>query len=73
MTQLETYSQTPVMTAAHLFFALMTTGYILIAIRLEEHDLVSEHGTRYADYRKQVPMLVPRLGGRPCSAGTESV
>ena len=43
----------------------MTTGYILIAIRLKEHDLVSEHGSRYAEYRKQVPMLVPRLGGRP--------
>jgi methanethiol S-methyltransferase len=61
------------MTAAHLFFALMTTGYILIAIRLEEHDLVSEHGARYAEYRRQVPMLVPRLGGRPSGAGTESV
>ena len=56
---------TPTMTAAHLFFALMTTAYILIAIRFEEHDLVSEHGTRYTEYRKQVPMLVPRLGGRP--------
>ena len=64
---------TPLMTAAHLFFALMTTGYILIAIRLEEHDLVSEHGARYAEYRRQVPMLVPRLGVRPSGAGTESV
>jgi protein-S-isoprenylcysteine O-methyltransferase Ste14 len=64
---------TPIMTASHLFFALMTTGYILIAIRLEEHDLVCEHGTRYAEYRKQVPMLVPRLGCRPSRAGTESV
>jgi protein-S-isoprenylcysteine O-methyltransferase Ste14 len=51
----------------------MTTGYILIAIRLEEHDLVSEHGTRYAEYRREVPMLVPRLGGRSSRTGTESV
>lgn len=64
---------TPTMTAAHLFFALMTTAYILIAIRFEEHDLVAEHGARYAEYRKQVPMLVPRLGGRSSGAGTESV
>jgi protein-S-isoprenylcysteine O-methyltransferase Ste14 len=64
---------TPVMTAAHLFFALMTTAYILIAIRLEEHDLVSEHGARYAEYRKQVPMLIPRLGRRSSRAGTASV
>jgi protein-S-isoprenylcysteine O-methyltransferase Ste14 len=61
---------TPTMTAAHLFFALMTTTYILIAIRLEERDLVAEHGARYSEYRKQVPMLVPRLGGR--SSGIDS-
>jgi protein-S-isoprenylcysteine O-methyltransferase Ste14 len=61
---------TPAMTAAHLFFALMTTAYILVAIRFEEHDLVTEHGVRYSEYRKQVPMLVPRLGGR--SSGIDS-
>jgi len=63
---------TPTMTAAHLFFAVMTLAYMLIAIRFEEHDLVSEHGARYAEYRRQVPMLVPRLGGRTSGADTES-
>ncbi|BAV34199.1 membrane protein [Sulfuricaulis limicola] len=63
---------TPTMTAAHLFFALMTTVYILIAIRLEERDLVAEHGARYVEYRKQVPMLVPRLGGRPSGIDSEA-
>jgi len=63
---------TPTMTAAHLFFALMTTGYILIAIRFEEHDLVAEHGARYSEYRKQVPMLVPRLGGGPSGIDSEA-
>lgn len=55
---------TPTMTAAHLFFAIMTAAYILIAIRLEEHDLVAEHGRSYADYRRRVPMLIPRLSRR---------
>ena len=50
----------PTMTVTHLFFAVMTTAYILIAIRFEEADLVNEH-PQYAAYRKQVPMLVPRL------------
>lgn len=51
---------TPQMTAAHLVFALVTTGYILFAIRLEERDLMAAH-PEYAQYRQQVPMLVPRV------------
>jgi steroid 5-alpha reductase family enzyme len=48
----------PVMTVAHLVFAVMTTAYILIAIQFEERDLVRMHG-EYAEYRKRVPMLIP--------------
>jgi protein-S-isoprenylcysteine O-methyltransferase Ste14 len=50
----------PTMTLTHLVFAIATTVYILIAIQLEEHDLVAEH-PEYAQYRKRVPMLVPFL------------
>ena len=49
---------TPTMTVAHLVFALMTTAYILVAIRLEERDLVAHH-PEYADYQRNVPMLLP--------------
>lgn len=52
---------TPQMTLAHLVFALLTTAYILIAIRLEERDLVDFHGADYEDYRRKTPMLVPKL------------
>lgn len=49
----------PTMTLAHLVFALATSAYILIAIQLEERDLVENLGEPYRDYRKRVPMLVP--------------
>ena len=52
----------PTMTVAHLVFALATTAYILIAIQLEEHDLVEAFGDRYVSYRRRTPMLIPRLG-----------
>jgi protein-S-isoprenylcysteine O-methyltransferase Ste14 len=55
-----TFWSTPDMTASHLFFALVTSAYILVAIQFEEADLIQEH-PEYVVYRKQVPMLIPRL------------
>lgn len=50
---------TPTMTVAHLAFAVITTIYILLAIRWEEQDLLTALGEDYANYRKMVPMIIP--------------
>ena len=55
----------PTMTVGHLVFALGMLGYILVAIQLEERDLVREYGERYLAYRERVRALIPiplRLG-----------
>lgn len=52
---------TPLMTVTHLVFALITTAYILIAIQLEERDLITVHGEDYVNYQHRVPMLIPFL------------
>ena len=51
----------PTMTVGHLLFAAVTTGWILIAMQLEERDLGLLLGARYAAYRESVPMLIPGL------------
>lgn len=49
----------PLMTVGHLIFAVATTAYMLIAIQLEERDLVSHHGATYEEYRQKVSMILP--------------
>lgn len=52
----------PTMTVGHVVFAALCTGFVLVAMILEERDLVAEHGDAYREYQRQVPKLLP-LGG----------
>jgi protein-S-isoprenylcysteine O-methyltransferase Ste14 len=53
----------PTMTVGHLLFALVTTGYIVIAVlHLEEKDLIAQIGDEYLAYQREVPAFVPSFG-----------
>lgn len=66
----------PDMSVGRLLFAAAASGYILIAVRFEEHDLRRQLGEPYQRYAEQVPGFIPRprvLAGRrpaPTDSGT---
>jgi steroid 5-alpha reductase family enzyme len=53
---------TPTMTVGHLLFAGVLTAYMGLAALIEERDLVAHFGRQYEEYRRRVPMFVPRWG-----------
>jgi len=56
---------TPRMTLGHLFFTLVMTGYIFIAVKyLEEKDLRKVIGKEYEAYKEKIPMIIPFTKGR---------
>ncbi len=50
---------TPHMTLGRFVFAATYTVYVVLALRIEERELVIIHGDSYRDYQKRVPMLLP--------------
>jgi methanethiol S-methyltransferase len=69
---------TPTMSVGHLLFAGVMTLYMGLAALIEERDLVAHFGRQYEEYRRRVPMFVPRwnvaaAGGIACACEVESV
>ena len=56
-----TFFAVPRMTAGHLLFALLSSGYIVVAVRLEERDLAGAL-PEYQDYAAGTPRFVPWPG-----------
>lgn len=55
----------PTMSVGHLLFAVIMSGYILVAIPMEERDLGDLHGESYRRWRQSTPAFVPRIRTRP--------
>ena len=54
----------PTMSQGRLLFAAVTTVWILIAIQIEERDLLRFLGEPYRRYRERTPMLLPTFRTR---------
>jgi protein-S-isoprenylcysteine O-methyltransferase Ste14 len=55
---------TPEMSVGRLLFAVAASGYILVAVRFEEHDLRAQLGEEYRRYAQEVPRFIPRVAPR---------
>lgn len=54
----------PTMTVGHAIFSAAFTAYIIIGTRIEERDLIAQHGESYMRYSRVTPRFFPRPGGR---------
>jgi len=60
----------PTMTVGHLLFAGVMTGYMALAALVEERDLIAHFGRPYEEYRRRVPMFLPRLSSATSAENT---
>lgn len=51
----------PVMTVTRFELAFFWTIYVLIGTWLEDQDTINDFGEAYTEYKKHVPMLIPRF------------
>jgi protein-S-isoprenylcysteine O-methyltransferase Ste14 len=51
---------TPSMSTGHLFFAVVTTTYMVLAVFIEERDLVAHFGDAYRRYQETTPKYFPK-------------
>ena len=59
----------PDMSAGRMLFAMVTTAYIVLAVKLlEERDLIHEFGDRYRAYIQSVPAFFPTGRGERISS-----
>lgn len=58
----------PDMSVGRLLFVGVATGYILVAVRFEEHDLRRQLGEPYERYAREVPRFLPRPTQRRTTA-----
>jgi protein-S-isoprenylcysteine O-methyltransferase Ste14 len=58
------FCSAPTMTVGHALLAAGMTGYILVAIRYEERDLLALLGEPYRRWRAATPMFMPRIRAR---------
>ena len=56
---------TPEMSFGHLLFAVVTTAYMILAVFVEERDLVQHFGDAYRRYQETTPKYLPRFGRKP--------
>jgi protein-S-isoprenylcysteine O-methyltransferase Ste14 len=50
----------PELTTDRLLFNVLWTAWIVAGLYLEERDLIVEYGDTYREYRRRVPMIIPR-------------
>jgi protein-S-isoprenylcysteine O-methyltransferase Ste14 len=63
----------PDMSVGRMLFGVLATGYIIVAVRFEERDLLAHHGEAYERYAAKVPRFVPLLARvRPHADGREA-